>query len=166
MQPDPGSRRRRSLAVIVIGAVIVAAVAAALAVWRISYHPVALQRATCGSAATHFLTSHTQLVRADPGSLACFVQAARDCRPASIGVTELGEDSGTNYVFIITPARPSCQVTEQRQDYSANFGGSHGPVSTLPCRRIAVTLSGITLSCGGRDVLLPARLNLRSPGSA
>jgi hypothetical protein len=168
MRPHPDSRRRVSLAVILICALTVAAVAAALTTWRIGSgtHPVAMQRASCGSAATHFLTSHTQLFRADPGALACFVQAARDCRPASIGVTELGEDSGVNYVFMITPAKPPCQVTEQRQDYSANFGGSHGPVSTLPCRRIAVTHIGVTLSCRGMDVLLPERVHLRSLGSA
>jgi hypothetical protein len=158
MQLDPRRRRRRSWVVIVICALIVAAGGAALTGWRISSHPVTLQRASCGSAATHFLTGHTQVFQAGPGSLTCFTRAARDCNPASIGINELGEDSGTDYVFIITPAKPSCQVTEQRQDYSANFGGSHGAVISQGCRRVAVTASGVTLSCRGRDVLVPARV--------
>ena len=111
-------------------------------------------------------TSHTQLLGADPGALTCFVRAARECRPASLGVTELGVDTGTEYVFIIEPGKASCQVTEQRQDYSANFGGSQGAVSTVPCRRTAVTRGGVALRCGGRDVLIPAKARAQSPRSA
>jgi len=151
---------------LIICAVIVAVAGAAAAAWRISHHPAALPRARCGSAATHFLTSHTQLLRADPGALTCFVTAARECRSASLGVTELGVDTGTDYVFIIEPGSTSCQVTEQRQDYSANFGGSQDAVSTVPCRRTAVTRSGVALSCGGRDVLIPAQLNAHPRRSA
>ncbi len=81
-------------------------------------------------------------------------------------MTELGVDTGTDYVFIIEPGKASCQVTEQRQDYSANFGGSHDAVSTVPCRRTAMTRSGVGLSCGGRDVLIPAQLSAQSPRSA
>lgn len=49
------------------------------------------------------------------------------------------------------------------QDYSANFGGSLGPVSGTPCRRTAVTASGIALNCGGPDILIPADDNVKSP---
>ena len=107
----------------------------------------------------HFLTSHTQLLSADPGSLTCLAQAARVCRSASIGITEMGVDSGTDYVFIVTRAKPSCQVTKQRQDYSANFGGSQSAVTAVPCRRIAATPGGVTLKCSRQNVLLPARVS-------
>ena len=166
MRRNPGRRTRIPRTAVIICAVIVAVAGAAAAAWRISHHPAALPRASCGSAATHFLTSHTQLLRADPGALTCFVTAARECRSASLGVTELGVDTGTDYLFIIEPRKTSCQVTEQRQDYSANFGGSHDAVSTVPCRRTAVTPSGVALSCGGRDVLIPAQLSAHSPRSA
>src|SRR5260221_2446981 len=78
---------------LIIGALIVAVAGAAAAAWRTRHLPAALRRASCGSAATHFLSSHTQLLRADPGALTCFVRAARECRSASIGVTELGVDT-------------------------------------------------------------------------
>jgi hypothetical protein len=131
-----------------------------------AHHPAALARPSCGSASTHFLTSHTQLLRADPGALTCFIRAARECRPASLGVTETGVDTGTDYVFIIEPGTAPCQVTEQRQDYSANFGGSQGAVSTVPCRQTAVTPSGVALRCGSRDLLIPAKVSAQSPRSA
>src|SRR5215469_10675255 len=131
VQINPRSRRPRRWAVIIICVLTTAACGTAVTAWRHSHHHVALQRASCGSAVTHFLTGHTQFLSANPGSLDCFVHAARECRPASIAITEMGVDSGTDDVFIITPAKP-CQVIEQRQDYSANFGGSQSPVSTVP----------------------------------
>ena len=166
MRRDPGQRSRISSTAIIICAVIVAVAGAAAFAWRISHHPAVLPRASCGSASTHFLSSDTQLLGADPGSLTCFVRAARNCRSASLAVTAMGVDTGTDYVFIIEPGRTSCPVTEQSQDYSANFGGSQGPVSTVACRRTAVTRSGVALSCGGRDVLIPARVSVPSPRSA
>jgi hypothetical protein len=42
------------------------------------------------------------------------------------------------------------------QDYSANFGGSAGPVITASCRVAAVSGRGVTLGCGGQDVLIPS----------
>lgn len=158
MQPGSGSHRRKFCAVNLC-ALVIAGGGTAVTAWHISHHHAALQRASCGSALTHLLSRDTQFLSAEPGSLACFVQAARNCRSASIAITEMGVDSGTDYVFILTPAKPSCAVTEQSQDYSANFGGSRSAVSTVPCRRIAVTLGGVTLSCRGQTVLLPARVS-------
>ena len=93
-------------------------------------------------------------------------QQARECRPASLGVNELGVDTGTDYVFIIGPGKTSCQVTEQRQDYSAKFSGSQDAVSTVPCRRTAVTRSGVAPDYGGRDVLIAAKVSVQSPPPA
>jgi len=163
LRRNPGPRTRIPRTAVIICAVIVAALGAAAAAWRISQHPSALPHASCGSASTHFLTSDTQVLRADPGALTCFVRAARECRSASLGVTELGVDTGTDYVFTISPGGTSCQVTEERQDYSANFGGSQDAVSTVPCRRTAVTGTGVALNCGGRDVLIPAKVSGLSP---
>jgi hypothetical protein len=143
---------------ITICAVIVAAAGAAAASWRISHHPATLARPSCGSASTHFLTSHTRLLRADRDALTCFVTAARECRHGSLGVTEMGVDTGADYVFSIEPGMTQCRVTEQWQDYSANSGGK-GAVRTVTCSRIAVTASGVTMSCGGREVLIPAKVS-------
>jgi len=144
----------------------VAIIGAAAGTWQISHHPAALPRASCGSASTHFLTGDTKFLRADPGALTCFTRAARECRSASLAVTEMGVDTGTDYVFTIEPSGTSCQFTELRQDYSANFGGSQSAVSTMPCRRTAATRSGVAFSCGGRDVLIPANVSAQYPRSA
>lgn len=52
-------------------------------------------------------------------------------------------------------------MSELSQDYSANFGGSAGPVITTSCRLGAVTGHGVTLGCGRQDVLIPAALSAR-----
>jgi hypothetical protein len=162
----PGWRAQISRKTIIIGAVVVAVVGAAAGAWQTSHHPAALARATCGSASAHFVTSQTRLLRAAPGALTCFVRAARDCRPASLRVTGMGVDTGTDYVFIIEPGTGPCQVAEQSQGYSANFGGSKGPVSIVACIRTAVTRNGVALNCGGRGVLIPAKVSVTSPRPA
>jgi len=144
---------------VIIGAVLVTAVGAAVAGCRSNHDAATLPRASCGSATTHFLTGHPRVLSADPGALTCFVRAVRHCETASLGVTEMGVDTGTDYVFAIKPGTTPCQITELSQDYSANFGGSQSAVSTVPCRRTAVTSSGVALRCGGRDVLIPAKVS-------
>ena len=145
-----------------------AAGGAVAAGWRSSHHPAhtGLSRPSCGSALTHFLTSDTQLLHADPGALGCFVRAVRDCKHASLGVTAMGVDTGTDYVFTVQPGSASCRVIEQRQAYSANFGGSKGALVAVPCRRIAVTRAGVTLSCRGQRVLIPATVSGTAPHPA
>jgi hypothetical protein len=118
--------------------------------------PTALPHATCGSAVTHGLSAATQLLSAGNGSLSCFQTAARHCRPASLAVTEMGTDTGTNYVFTVEPGGAGCPVTELSQPYSANFGGSQGTITTTHCRVAAVTAAGVTLGCGTQDLLVPA----------
>jgi hypothetical protein len=150
---------------IIIGAVVVAGAGAAAAAWQIHQHQrqVTLPHATCGSAITHGLSVDTQILSADRGALTCFGRAAAHCRPASLGVTVMGTDTGTQYVFSVEPDSSSCRLTERRQDYSANFGGSRGSVTTLPCRLIAVSGTGVMLKSGGREVLIPAKLTAPSP---
>lgn len=128
-------------------------------------HVTVLPKATCGSATTHFLNAGTQVLGADPGALTCFGTAARGCRAASIGVTEMGVDTGTMYVFTIEHGGTACQVTELSQYYSANFGGSTGPVSTVTCLRTAVTARGVTLTCGGQQVLIPSAVTEQPVGA-
>jgi hypothetical protein len=165
MRSNPGQRTRIPRTAVIICAIIVAVVGVAAGTWRTSHHPAALQRASCGSAVTHFLTNHTQILGADSGALTCFVKAARECRRAGLHVTEMGVDTGTDHVFIIEPGKASCRITEQSQAYSANFGGSQGAVHTAQCHRIAVTRSGVALRCGGRDVVIPAKVSAPSPRS-
>ena len=71
-------------------------------------------------------------------------------------MTELGVDTGTDYIFTIESG--GCTVPGRRESsnfYSANFGGSTGPVTTTSCLRTAVTGRGVSLSCGGQDVQIP-----------
>jgi hypothetical protein len=118
----------------------------------------ALPRASCGTATTHELTAATQLLSADKGSLSCFEAAAQHCRAASLAVTEMGTDTGTNYVFAVQPGGAGCPVTELSQAYSANFGGSQGTVTTTQCRVARVTAAGVTLGWAGQSVLIPAQV--------
>jgi hypothetical protein len=118
--------------------------------------PTTMPHASCGIAVTHGLSAATQILSAGKGALNCFLVAARDCKTASIGVTEMGVDTGTNHVFAIEPGGKGCAVTEFSQDYSANFGGSHGKLGSTQCTVAAVSGGGVTLACAGEKVLIPA----------
>jgi hypothetical protein len=159
MQLNPGRWTWRSRVAAIICAAIVAATLALVITWPASQHQTAAPP-SCGSAWTHFVNADTQFLRADRGALTCFAAAAGQCRPASIHVTEIGVDTGTYYTFTIKPGGTPCQVTELSQYYSANGGGSQGPVITTACLRTAVTSAGVVLSCGGQDVLIPAKVTV------
>ena len=118
--------------------------------------PTALPHASCGAAVTHGLSAATQILSADKGTLNCFHVAARDCKTASIAVTEMGVDTGTHHVFAIEPGGKGCAVTELSQSYSANFGGSHGKVGSTRCSVATISGGGVTLACAGEKVLIPA----------
>jgi len=164
MRRIPGQKIRMTrTAILLICAVVVTVVGVAAASLRTVPHRTALPRPSCGSAVTHFLTSDTHVLSARPGALACFIKAARACRSASVGVTEMGVDTGTSYVFRLEPGRTSCRVIELRQDYSANFGGSTGAVISVPCHLTAVTGRGVMLRCAGHRVLIPAKVSAPSP---
>jgi hypothetical protein len=119
-----------------------------------------LPAASCGSAVTHGVTASTQVLGLQPASsLRCFTAAARHCTHASLLVTDMGTDTGTDDLFTITTAAgaPStCAVTEASQGYSANFGGSTSPVQTTHCTIATVARQGVTLSCAGQPILIPA----------
>jgi hypothetical protein len=125
-----------------------------------------LPKPSCGSAGTHRVDGDTQVFAADRGALTCFGAAARGCRFASLEVTEMGVDTGTTYVFLVERGGTACQVTVLSQSYSANFGGSTGPVNAMACRRTAVTGQGVTLTCGGQDVLIPSAVGTTPLASA
>jgi hypothetical protein len=118
-----------------------------------------LPRVSCGSATTRFLDDHTELLSADPGALPCFNAAVTSCRAASITVTTMGVDAGTRYVFAVDPGTHPCQVTEQRQSYIVSGGPHHGPVTTVACQLAAATASGVTLTCGSQQLLIPASVS-------
>lgn len=165
MEENPRRRRIRfSRRVAIISCVLLAA-AGGLITWRVIDHAPALPHASCGETVTHQLYSGTQSLSADPGALRCFGAAARACRTASIEVVEMGVDSGTDHVFTIGPDGAACQAAEWSQDYSANFGGSTGPVTSTSCRLSAVTSRGVTLNCGASDVLVPATVSVIRPAA-
>lgn len=125
---------------------------------------VTLPRVSCGSAVTRLLDDHTKLLSASPGTLPCFDAAVRNCRSASISVTAMGVDAGTRYVFVIEPGTDPCQVTEQSQSYMVSGGLRHGRVTTVGCERTIVTVTGVMLRCGGRNILIPAEVSMSADG--
>jgi hypothetical protein len=162
MRGNPGVAARIQKAAVLAGVVLAAAGSLALAGCGTGggggQDPAGLPRPSCGTAITHFLDARTQVLHAGRGALACFARAARHCTPASVAVTVMGVDTGTDYVFAIKAGTTRCQVTEYRQAYSANFGGSQGPVRATTCHRAAVTPAGVTLRCASRNILIPATL--------
>ena len=116
--------------------------------------PATLPQASCGEAGTHELSDATQVFHADKGALSCFATAVRQCRSASIAITEMGVDTGTDYVFAVVPGKPACQATEWSQDYSANGGGSQGNVVVTACSATARP-DGVQLGCDGQSLLIP-----------
>jgi hypothetical protein len=70
----------------------------------------------------------------------------------------MGVDTGTHHVFAISRDRTACRATELSQFYSANSGGPGRAVDSVPCRLAGVTGAGVTLSCAGRNLLVPARV--------
>lgn len=119
---------------------------------------MALPTASCGRAITHGLNASTEILSAGKTALRCFSAAAKACAKASLEVTEMGTDGGTQHVFAITAHGKPCQVTELSQSYSANFGGSAGPVSAAGCQVTVATEAGVTLTCAGKKVLIPVRI--------
>lgn len=123
--------------------------------------PGAMPKASCGKALTHGLNTDTQMLSSDKGALTCFHTAATKCSAASLGVTEMGVDTGTADVLVIDPSGSSgsgCGVTWWHRDYSANFGGSSGTVDSAPCRLGAVTSASVTVSCTDRTMLIPDKV--------
>jgi hypothetical protein len=114
----------------------------------------ALPQASCGRVITN-QSGVLTTVGTNADALTCFAAAARGCKAASIAVTEMSVDTGTRFLFTIDPGGTPCRVTEAYQWYSANFGGSSGPITSMPCRLTAVTGKGVMLICGGQDVLIP-----------
>jgi hypothetical protein len=151
--------------VVILAAVLLAAMGGGLLAWQLTRQPAKLPQASCGRVITNWLNVSTQ-VGADAGVLTCFIVAARGCKAASIGVTEMGVDAGTDYVFTVEPGGTSCRVTELSQDYSANFGGSTGPVIATSCLRRVVTGKGVMLRCAGQDLLIPAAVSPPRPYTA
>jgi hypothetical protein len=172
MQLIPSQRIRRPRIIVILCTAIVAAIAGVVVGLQVSHHQTAQTAArpvSCGSTWTHSVSGHMQLLGADHGALTCFDAAVRACKPASLHVIDMGVDTGTDYVFTIEGGAnegganeggaASCRVTEASNFYSANGGGSTGPVTTTSCLRTAVTGAGVSLSCAGQDLLIPAKVH-------
>jgi len=119
-----------------------------------SGQPATLPQASCGQATTHDLSPLTQVFQADSGALSCFATAVRRCASASIAITEMGVDTGTNHVFAVVPGKAPCQATEWSQYYSANGGGSRGNIVVTGCSATPRP-DGVLLGCAGQDILIP-----------
>ena len=168
MQLIPSQRIRRPRVIVILCTAIVAAIAGVVFGLQVSHHQTAQTVApppvSCGETWTHSVSGQTQLLGADHGALTCFDAAVRACKPASLHVIDMGVDTGTDYVFTVeggTEGGGTCRVTEASNFYSANGGGSTGPVTTTSCLRTAVTSAGVSLSCAGQDVLIPAKVQPR-----
>lgn len=141
----------------VCGAVTVV-VGTAVAASRWSNHDPTLPKASCGSAVTFDVDGETRITTAQPGALTCFDTAARGCGSASIQVAERGVDARTTYVFSIEPGGAACQAVELSQHYSA-ISNHSGRISSLTCHNLAATSAGVTFTCGGQAVLIPASVH-------
>jgi len=145
--------------VVILGsgaAVVVVAAGTAVAATQLGHHGAGTTSAAanCGSATARSVDASTVVTTADPGALTCFYNAARACRPASVQIVARGVDAGTDYVFKVDSGGKACRVTESSQTYVEP--ARHGPVRSVTCDRTGVTDVGVTLSCGGQDVLIPS----------
>jgi hypothetical protein len=113
---------------------------------------------SCGSAVTHGLSASTQVLLATKGVLSCFSAAAAACKPASIHMTVMGVDAGTNVVFTIDAGgKPaSCAVTETSQFYMVPTPPKKEPVQVTHATVITVTSKGVLLSSEGQRILIPS----------
>ena len=145
---------RPAKAGVAAGAVVVAALGIGAAGCSAGA-PTALPQASCGTVTTHSLSAVTQVLDTGKSALNCFETAVRHCRAASLGITEMGTDTGTSHVFTIQPGGTGCPVSELSQGYGDNFGGSHGTITTTQCRLAKVSGAGVMLGCAGQDVLIP-----------
>ena len=143
----------------ILGAALLAMTSCSAPAGPSTLPPATLPQASCGGASTHDLSTLTQVYHADAGALSCFATAVRRCQSASIGITEMGVDTGTNYVFAVVPGQGRCQATEWSQYYSANPGGpSQGTVVVTGCSATARS-DGALLGCAGRGILIPVTVN-------
>ncbi|MEZ0114727.1 hypothetical protein ABH920_008762 [Catenulispora sp. EB89] len=146
--------------VVILGgaAVVVLAAGTAVAATQLGHHgtgtTTTLPTANCGSATARSVDASTVVTMADPGALTCFTNAARACQPAAVQIVARGVDAGTDYVFKVQSGGKSCRVTESSQTYVEP--GRHGPVRSVTCDQTGVTDEGVTLACGGQDVLVPS----------
>lgn len=87
----------------------------------------------------------------------CFVHAYHQCKAMSLLVTVHGVDTGTHYTYTITPHGSSCQISASAQNYSANFGGSQGPVTTSTCGGLLIETADTLVigTCQGQEGTIP-----------
>jgi hypothetical protein len=143
----------------ILAAVLVLAAGGGLLAWRLTRQPTSLPQASCGQVTTNRFGAYTTIQGRGAKVLRCFAVAARACKAASIQVTDMNVDVGTNYVFTLEPGGTPCRATELSQDYSANFGGSTGPIIATSCLRRAITTNGTMLRCARQNLLIPAKVS-------
>lgn len=120
--------------------------------------PAVAQGRNCGS----FTTNGQRTFGAGQHSTAaqiadCFWQAYQQCQTASMHVTFMGVDAGTQHVFTLQKQQNGCQVVDTSQFYNVNFGGSHSKPETNVCASLTRTQSALHFSqCGQNgDVVVP-----------
>jgi hypothetical protein len=132
--------------------VVIAGLVWGLVAWWSATHK-ALPQASCGWVG---YDGGRVVGSQDPGALTCFNADAQACKPGSIGLHEAQADTTTSEVYTIVPGGSPCQVADTSQEYFVSLHRT-GPVTTESCHVAAVTGNGVTLSCSGQDVLIPAR---------
>jgi hypothetical protein len=94
-----------------------------------------------------------------PMPMACFRAAYASCTPANLEFTEHGVDSGITHTFSIARSPGgSCAVADDVYSYSANFGGSRGPVQHYSCRSVLAQGESLVVEgCGAEgNIAIPA----------
>ena len=99
-------------------------------------------------------TSDPKVLQAE----ACFIHAYARCDRADLVFTTIAVDVGVIHTFRLQPAGTICMVNDTAQGYSANFGGSHGPLRFYACAGLAQQDGGLLIrSCGTEgNIFVPA----------
>jgi len=84
----------------------------------------------------------------------CFVQAYRQCQNASMSVTWMEVDTGTDETLTVVPQNNQCQIISASQPYGV---GIHTPqITTDTCQGLTLTSDTLVVKrCGNGDVIIP-----------
>jgi hypothetical protein len=112
----------------------------------------------CGSVSA-LLNSGGAPSGAMPQPMACFLAAYTACTPATLDFTAHGVDTGITHTFSLQRSGTGkCAVADDAQTYSANFGGSHGPLQHYACTGVLAHDGALIVQgCGSEgDITIPA----------
>jgi hypothetical protein len=123
--------------------------------------PVRTVGPSCGSVSALLVSGSASdgASGAMPRPMACFLAAYAVCTPKTLGFTAHGVDTGVTHTFSLQRSGAGrCAVADDAQTYSANFGGSHGPVQHFACAGVLARDGALIVQgCGAEgNITIPA----------